>query len=162
MKATRNTSSIKRGGPGCCTCGNLETRDHILVKCRHYRKHRKRLFKHLQKSQHRSSESHTEISIPDLLSDGMTPALAKFVKKTKLHKRTRWHNQGGDSWHRHREPRRMIKTRDLQVVKTLGDLREKQLELKRKIWRERKASWRAKKRVKEKPPGAIDPGGGPT
>jgi hypothetical protein len=54
----------------------------------------------------------------------------------------------------------MIKTRDLQVVKTLGDLRAKQLELKRKIWRERKASWRAKKRKNERPPGSVDPGGG--
>src|SRR5712691_13546517 len=90
----------------------------------------------------------------------MTASLAKFVRKTKLHKRTRWHNQGGDSWHRHREPRKMIKTRDLQVVKTWGDLRGKQLELKRKIWRERKASGRAKKRKNERPPGSVDPGGG--
>jgi hypothetical protein len=44
----------------------------------------------------------------------------------------------------------MIKTRDLQVVKMLGDLRAKQLELKRKIWWERKASWRAKKKERTK------------
>jgi hypothetical protein len=56
----------------------------------------------------------------------------------------------------------LIKTRDLQVVKTLEDLRAKQLELKRKIWRERKASWQAKKRKNERPPGPVDPGGGIT
>jgi hypothetical protein len=56
----------------------------------------------------------------------------------------------------------ITKTRDLQVVKMLGDLRAKQLELKRKIWQERKASWRAKKRKRERPPGAVDPGGGKT
>ena len=160
MKATRNTSSTKRRGPGCCTCGKLETRDHILIHCRHYRKQRKRLFKNLAKCQHRSSDTHTEISAKHLLDDDMTIHLAKFVRKTKLHKRTRWHNQGGDSWHRHREPRKLIKTRDLQVVKTLGDLSEKKLELKRRIWRERNASWRAKKRKNERPPGSVDPGGG--
>jgi hypothetical protein len=35
----------------------------------------------------------------------------------------------------------MIKTRDFQVVKMLGGLRIKELELKRKMWREKKASW---------------------
>jgi hypothetical protein len=56
----------------------------------------------------------------------------------------------------------MIKMKDLQVVKTLGDLREKQLELKRKIWWERKASWRAKKRKNERLPGSVDSGSGTT
>jgi hypothetical protein len=116
MKASRNTSSIKRGGPGCCTCGKLETRDHILIHCRHYRRPRKQLLKNLSKCQHRASDNHTEISTKDLLNDDMTIHMAKFVQKTKLHKRTRWHNQGGDTCHRHREPRKMIKTRDLQVV----------------------------------------------
>jgi hypothetical protein len=133
MKATRNTSLTKRGGPGCCTCGKLETRDHILIHCRHYQRQRKQLFKNLSKCQNRTSDTYSEISTKNLLGDDMTIHLAKFVCKTKLHKRTWWHNQGGDSWHRHWEPKKMIKTRDLQVVKTLGDLKAKHLELKRKI-----------------------------
>src|SRR6266849_3665076 len=34
-------------GPGCCTCGKLETRDHMLIHCRHYQRQRRWLFEDL-------------------------------------------------------------------------------------------------------------------